>query len=265
MGAFVEKNFSKGFVLDETRLRKIKDTIENRLSQCNPPREILYKVTRGDAYSYETNSIEHVISEDNEDWRAITRLEIFCADVEGFDFKLWFSSSGVNMLISGNDRDFVFLLFSDLRAYIKNEVLVGFGFSRSAELTFVSILMLLAVFYVYYDLSSPLQIVALEKALASSSEIEKLNYIIELTRRKQSTLIPLGFLLFVMALMVFSVGGVWRKIMTIVFPQNVFLFGSAKERSERRKAVLEKVVWVVVVGLIVSLVASYIFSYFQRI
>ena len=51
---------------------------------------------RGDSYAYETNSVEDVIGEDNEDWRAITRLELIASQKGDFDFKLNFSKKGGN-------------------------------------------------------------------------------------------------------------------------------------------------------------------------
>jgi len=130
--AFVEHSFRGGFLLDETRLRKLKDIIENRETRVSDSK-IIYQVYRGDSYSYETESVDDVVNEDNEDWRRITRLDLRIAlpDPEDDDhqgalhFRLSFSyKEGCELRISADDRDRVFLLFSDLRDYIQNEVTV---------------------------------------------------------------------------------------------------------------------------------------------
>jgi hypothetical protein len=70
--AFVEHAFRGGFLLDETRLRKLKDIIESRETRGSDSK-MLYRVYRGDSYSYETASVDDVV---NEDWRRITRLDL---------------------------------------------------------------------------------------------------------------------------------------------------------------------------------------------
>jgi hypothetical protein len=48
-----------------------------------------------------------------DDWRAITRLELIAEQGEAFRFRLTFAKDGVSLFINGDDRDAVFLLFSD--------------------------------------------------------------------------------------------------------------------------------------------------------
>ena len=136
---------------------------------------------RGDSYAYETNSVEDVIGEDNENWRAVTRLELIASQKGDFDFKLNFSKKGVTVEIVGDDRDAVFLLCSDLREYIRNEVLAGHLLSRNTALTMGLFFVLSLLMAFFYNLSMSTQpapdLVA--KALATDNLAEKLNFLIE--------------------------------------------------------------------------------------
>jgi hypothetical protein len=136
---------------------------------------------RGDSYAYETNSVEDVIGEDNENWRAITRLELIASQKGDFDFKLNFSKKGVTVEIVGDDRDAVFLLCSDLREYIRNEVLAGHLLSRNTALTMglFFVLSLLMAFFYNLSLSTQPAPDLVAKALAADNLAEKLNFLIE--------------------------------------------------------------------------------------
>src|SRR3989442_378628 len=126
MSAFVEHAFKRGFILDEATLLKLHELIQARLGESPTTIPLSFTVYRGDSYSYETQSVEDVVNEENEDWRAITRLDLV-AVLQDVEFKLTFSVSdnSPTLRIIGDDRDQVFLLFSDVRDYVTNEVLAG--------------------------------------------------------------------------------------------------------------------------------------------
>src|SRR5687767_6503838 len=115
MAAYVEHKFTRGFLLDEERLRRLRDIIAKRTEHANLP--LTFKVYRGDSYSYETDSLDDVAREDNEDWRKITRLDVLINGKDELSFELTFSKDGAFLKIVGADRDKVFLLFSDIRDY----------------------------------------------------------------------------------------------------------------------------------------------------
>ena len=130
MSAFVEHSFDRGFLLDEPKLRKLHELVAARLSKLQTPIPVRFKVYRGDSDSYETEAVQDVINEDNEDWRAITRLDVTAIVTDVLDFELSFSGKRPSLRIVGDDRDAVFLLFSDVREYMTNEVLAGRGTDR---------------------------------------------------------------------------------------------------------------------------------------
>jgi hypothetical protein len=256
MGAYVEHGFERGFILDEERLRKIHDLIENRISKYPTPLSLRYIVFRGDSFSYQTSSVDDVVNEDNEDWRAITMLELFASEEEGFTFRLTFSKRGVFVRITGDDRDDVFLLFSDLREYIRNEVLSGWRIDRlTARLLglIFTILVLLGALYFYTRVTYDPHLFS--EALSTNDLAKKLNFLIQESARSytggRSILVLTGVLL------VALLGGeglptVWNA----AFPTNLFLFGKRKVTFDKRRRLLANIFWVVIVGLIVSALAG---------
>src|SRR5207245_463553 len=98
-------------------------------------------------------------------------------------FLLSFSSKGCDLRITGADRDNVFLLFSDLRDYIHNEVAVVRGLARSSAKAIGLALMILFmsgfVFLTFYRLgSSHLDEPRVKEILASPDNATKLNFLI---------------------------------------------------------------------------------------
>lgn len=262
MGALVEHKFEKGFILDEQRLRKIKELIEIRLQNHSNPTEIKYRVSRGDAFTYETPSIETVINEDNDDWRAISRLEIIFEETEKLKFELKFSSNGAYIEIIGEDRDAVFLLFSDIKQYITNEVLSKFHIPpKFTKFIPIAIFTIIASIIIYNlnGLGSYTELA--DKAISSNSIEEKLNFLIQDKKLASPSSAAMRWSLALILIPFISLLGVGDWVTKQIAPTNLFLFGSRKEKYERQKGLREKVIWGILVGLAVSLIASYIFQY----
>jgi hypothetical protein len=258
MGAYVDHKFDQGFFLDEERLRKLHDLIASRLAKFERPLTPSYKVFRGDSYSYETDSVGDVAKEDNEDWRAIARLEVVAHDPDVFDFKLSFSDKGLVAEISGDDRDSVFLLFSDLKSYIQDQVLVGRGLSRDVARGITMLLMFITMagflFFGLRNLGADPD--SAQAALDSHDVAEKLDYLIEARSGDKPRASSYGWLFAMMALSVLGISGALEAAWRIAFPSNVFLFGARKVAFERRRAFLGRIFWVVIVGLGVSAAAG---------
>ena len=102
MAAYVEHHFLKGFLLDEEKLRKLVNIINQRLSRSTPPISHKFRVFRADSYSYETDNVEDIINEDNTDWRKITKLQIKALSEKEFEFDLTFSNDGTDIKINGD-------------------------------------------------------------------------------------------------------------------------------------------------------------------
>jgi len=265
MGALVEHDFKLGFSVDEERLRKIHEIVERRVAKYPTPLSLRYKVSRGDSFSYETASVQDVVNEDNDDWRAITRLELFAVPSESYSFRLTFSHERVFLLISGDDRDAVFLLFSDLREYISKEVLVrrrlGGEAGRYISVAGAALVVLAFTSYVLYTLRTDPLLVS--KAIANGDLTAKLNFLIEQMTKYPSAVRALPWMLatfFVVLLAGDRIVPAWNA----VFPTNVFLFGKRKGRFENRQRVLGKIFWAVIVGLLVSAAGGIIVWYITK-
>ena len=157
MGAHVEHRFTRGFLLDEERLRKLVHIVLERLPTDQSPAERLeFKVFRGDAYSYTTSSVEDVLKEDNADWRKITRLDLRSASEKPVMFSLRFDKAGTSLEIDGDDRDVVFVLFSDVREYLREEVNRAVSIPRNATRLLFMLVTILAMVWLLWWMYSRL-------------------------------------------------------------------------------------------------------------
>lgn len=277
MAAFVEHSFERSFLLDEQRLRKIKDIISSRLSNHSPNLKLEYTVYRGDSYSYKTDSIDAVAEEDNEDWKRITRLILSMIGDENFKFSLVFSAKGIELNIEGKDRDEVFLLLSDLRDFIGNEVAIGRVLSSKVEGIFVVVsffgllvvFMFLSFFISSFDPQNNASRVVLsfEPVLQSSDIQAKLNFLIRSLEPPPVTFIPYSFIVFTLfaasmcIYVLIVIYGGFQKLVKLLFPANVFLFGKLKQSFEHRQRIVSNVIWTVIIGLIVSTIGGIITWY----
>jgi hypothetical protein len=279
VGAFVKHEFKKGFLLNEERLRKIHEILRKRLTGIEGPPEPVYKVYRADSFTYTTSVIEDVLNEENSEWQRIESLNVSIRSNEKFKLDLDFRDRTV-VHIEGEDRDLVFLVFSDLRQYLSNEVnVLKFAPWKTVQIAGVVLATIVLGIWFFFALwvyvtKDPSidwkQEVVHARALMEGQDInEKLNWLIETSLPEPETpsairitnwvLIFLAF--FGVGLMGISIAGEqipkFRKIVDkFLFPTNVFLFGRERERYEKTMALRRNLFWVVFVGFIVSIGAG---------
>lgn len=263
MSAYVDHDFKKGFVLDEVRVRKLHEIISTRLAKLNNPPSLELKVYRGDSYVYETSSVDEVLREDNDDWRAITRLEFIAQTDDVFLFVLRFSSRGTTLNIVGDDRDAVFLIFSDIREYLQTSVLSGIPVSRDAIRLIGIIITFAAMVGFLWSIVSSTKPDAprIADALSSSSLAEKMNYIINERALKHFPAFSFAWLALMTLSMIGSISGIFESIWHILFPSNLFLFGQRKVAYDKRRSMLSKVFWGFFVALGVSILAGVVLAW----
>lgn len=258
MSAYVDHDFKKGFVLDEARVRKLHELISTRLAKLNDPPSLALKVYRGDSYVYETSSVDDVLKEDNDDWRAITRLEFIAETEDVILFILRFSSSGTSLHIVGSDRDAVFLIFSDIREYLQTSVLSGTPISRDTiRLIAITIMFVAMVGFLWSLISSVKPDTSRVAEVLSSNDItEKVNYLVKQQTSKHFPTTTLVWLVLMTLSMIGSISGIFEGVWRTLFPTNLFLFGQRKEAHDKRRSLLSKVFWGVFVALGVSILAG---------
>lgn len=262
MSAYVDHTFHKGFILDEARVRKVHDLITSRLAKLDGPPELKIRVFRGDSYVYETSSVDEVLKEDNDDWRAIARLEFFAEVGDVFTFLLRFSSRETSIFMVGDDRDAVFLIFSDVREYLLASVLTGIPVSKDVIRVIGILGMLIGMAGFFWSLIGSIKPdhVGIVNAIADKDILRKINYLIGRGDIKQISLFPFGWVVLMVLSTVGTVSGMFEIAWQLIFPANLFLFGQRKVIYDRRRALLGKVFWGIFVSLAVSVVAGIIIA-----
>lgn len=269
--ARIDFDFKKGFLLEEDDILKINEIIKSRFN--NLPKSILkYRIRRSDLNEYITDNLDVVLKEENCNGQEIVSFTFLAeSDTTGkvyeYDYEYCLSVSfskkeGTNLNISGIDRDLVFLLKSDLKNYLDNNVNKGFVINNKSEFKSKSILALMLLIMLtlvsfLFSISSPET--NIEDILKSLDVNEKLNYIIQKSHDLSSKRINIypyyttGILGLSMLLIFFDL---IPKIITFLFPSNIFYIGKYMKIYDRKISFRNNIFWVVGIGLIVGIVAS---------
>ncbi|MBW4489737.1 MAG: hypothetical protein KME12_18295 [Trichocoleus desertorum ATA4-8-CV12] len=121
MGAYSTYQNTDGFILTEERIQKIHEILTNRGQAINHDCKPKYRVFRSDSFVFDTNDIQVILSEGNSKTQRIEAIQIEMSFEKELSLSLTFSSI-TQLTIGGENRDFVFLIFSDLDRYLRNEV-----------------------------------------------------------------------------------------------------------------------------------------------
>jgi len=265
MAAYVEHRFKRGFLLDEERFRKLNSIIQNRLSKLEPPLKHSFRVYRADSYSYETDKVDDVTKEDNPDWQRITRLQVKAEHKDSLNLDLDFSDDGTFIKMVGDDRDAVFLLFSDLREYLQNEVNTGFRFTETTR-RFLAMLMplffiVVSPIIIMFTLKMPeVDTDKVASLVAEEDLVTKINFLLERSLITQDSIFrkgpALGFIIVMPILFILTITPLGEKVCGFLFPSNLFLFGMQNQKFLRHRHLLANIVWGVIVAFVISLVAG---------
>jgi len=263
MGAYVNKYYSEGFLLKEESLLKIEDIIKRRMSSLEEF-SISYVVYRSDDYFVTYTDVSDVLSEENSKRNAIKSLRIVFKtnDTKG---RLDLDQEEKSLIrLESEDRDLAFLLASDLKDYLKNEVFI-FGKNRLGE---ISQSRILAPFGMALGLLIGLFVFSLEiphrdvsSAIASHSLENKIDFLLSREREipSLSTLMyPVITLMIVGLLFPF-----FLSIFNLMSLRNTFYFGKEIETYDKKKSLREKVIWGVLVSLVVAVAGAYLYDGFK--
>lgn len=256
IGAHVKYKFDKGFLFDEENLRKINDIISKRITDT-----IEYLVSREDSYSYKTINLEDIIIEDNLKWEKINEIEISVGN-EHFLLSLEFNEKGTNLQINGDNRDDVFLLFSELKEYLSNEVctkkITSKFISNAIPIASISILFGILIAQMLISVRVPnIDGYVVSDLLQSTDINEKINYLIQSgTKSNYNT----SNILFVAAAPILFLVMAFRESFTkcifYFYPTNLFLFGKEIDRYKKRLDMRSKLFWIICMGILVSIVGG---------
>ena len=245
------------YILSEENLIKINEIIRSRLKSKNKNIKPEYVIYRNDNFFYTTKNIKEIIKEENTKLQKIKMIHILIDSLNFLNFKLSFDEFDTIIEIEGDDRDFVFLLLTDLKQYLSSEVNIlrrlRNEFLSKNWFLIVSLLMLIGLIYsIYDDLKISKDII--EQITKNKNINEKLNFIIRTNRLLRD--FPLG--LFAIYFLIFPALIFIRTIFRHFFPANIFLFGKEKESFEKMTKLREKILWGIIIAFTISVITGLI-------
>jgi len=269
MGAHVDFEFKRDFMIDEERLRSIHNIIYDRMDKEYKLKPV-YMIYCTDNYVYTTDSIEDILKEENNEFKKITRLKIIPEqNTNNFKFTLEFNSkqtydieATTTLKVEGEDRDFVFLFFSDLKTYLISEV----NTRRKISLKILGLIRILPLFSILIIPSYFLfdnNVFERDIALNTQDINIKLNYIINNIAIKGFSNYRTLYYLLIPVLILISYSESFsitlnKVISQYLYPSNLFLFGKELTRFNKILDLRSKIIWGEIVTLIISVLASLI-------
>ncbi|MBT0110865.1 hypothetical protein [Vibrio alginolyticus] len=274
MNSEYEKTFTQGFVIDETCLRKLREIISNRVKA-----DIVFGVKREDGFSYETENLEELLEKEHSSHVTIRSINIFSTervqhaktmsinlDFAKGDTGVYRFNKGVRLRIEGKNRDIVNLLGDDITTYLQNSIVI----KSNKLLKYFSILIFLVfagslwskIDFTTQGLAVLDPTTELYKSLTDS---EKIDYLVKASiQRDKSTrgiIIPVLLLIFTLFVLMFYETGAISRLKEKFFPKYTFLFNLEAERYKSIQNLKKNVIWVVVVGFLISMISGVVVWY----
>lgn len=266
MSAKVLKKFDRRFELNEESLRRIYSDIKKRIPSENH-KEIVFEVFREDSLVYTTSEIDRIMSEDNDSTRKIKNITIGYADnnlILSINFD---SENGAYFSVTGENRDEVYLLASELKEYIQKEVatLPSPNMPAYKIFSFLSII-LLFIFLAFLANSinlaeDPKKLTAI---LASNDANEKINYLINARDSKQNITKFLSLMFLLPVILIIQLLIPFRKVFNYLYPGNLFLFGKQISIVANRRSTSKNLFWGGIVASFIAISTGYYFFWLAK-
>ena len=265
LSAWVQHSFSRGFALDEGRIRKIHDLICKRLPASGAYPDPRFKVYLADSSSYTTLSVRDILSEDNDEYQRIERITV-SVDDDRLHFLLDFDQGKTDLSIDGVDRDVVFLLYTDLGEYLSSEINTRRRVSSRSvrDATMLAGLCFFALSFLFYVLPEMPARSELASLVGGTDVNAKLNYLLTSTVEVGSLYLPMLGWLFLMLLAISVESRIFRRLVHFFVPSDVFLFGHEIERQAKADKLRSNLMWGVAIALAISLVSGLFVWYLTR-
>jgi len=266
MSAKVSKKFNKKFEINEEGLRRIHSDIRKRLP-TEKQKDIIFEVFREDSLVYRTSELDRVLSENNDSTQKIISINIEYID-ESLDIQLTFHvEDGSKLSVKGEDRDTVFLISSELGEYIQKEVsfLSGASWMGKALIACVALGVLLFIFSSSMKSNAGPDISeALSAALKSTDTNEKLNYIINNIKNKQTPEPRADTILALIVPLVAFFMFPYSSAIRYFFPGNIFLIGKQINIINNRRGFVRNIFWCGIVALAIAMATGYYFFWLSK-
>lgn len=254
MAANVEYKFPGHFEIDEEKLRRVYSIIKKRANNIGDD-NILFSITRLDNLIYITENIDDIINESNDSISKITKIEII-HNTNKLKMSINFNHrDGSSIEVTGDDRDEVFLLSSELKEYISKEIanIKSWWWMNTRNIFSISIVIIALVMAYRFNSIKHLDDNELKTLLNSTDINAKLNHIINTINLTNSSATGVGILFGVVTLLIIVTFLPFDKITSYFFPKNNFLFGKQIEHIRKRRKTNSNIFWVVIVGGALSL------------
>ena len=230
---------------------------------------LVYKVRRNDALQYTTSNIDDILREDNSATQKITALTVASSPTDSLKITLDFDvESPTELQIEGEDRNAVFVLFSDVKNYLQAEINVCRSVATRSFRMFLQLISLLLLTTAALSMVSDFRLstpIASEvsAALGTNDLSRKLNYLIQ--REHYPSVAPIGFLVGLAVLsMIMLFGDQVLAIINSFFPANLFLIGKERDKFDRNTAWRGKLVWGIGIAFAVSFTAGVVVWYLTK-
>lgn len=262
MNAYLKKTFPKGFFLTEENIIKLKDIITRRLEDKGITEPLTFKTYRVDSLVYESPTYDNILQEENSKRNFITKLEFNFKNTV-LILKLAFEKDENTLLnIEATDKDFAYLLFSDIKDYLNTEILRfrAFKFSSSyLQRLYVPIVLLAIIIIFPFAVPKPKLSDADFQQLLNNGSIEsKINYLLQVSHANSNIA---RFQIFMLAVIVIAFMSLtFGNLLDLAYPRNIFYLGKEINRYDRHCSIRSKIMWGVIVAFVIG-VASSLFVY----
>jgi hypothetical protein len=250
----------RGFALGKEHLRTIDQEFKKTLRSLNyagPQSKIIYVIQKSNQTHYSESDLEKLLVEKLEG-DELEQVSVWFRDSMHLDCDLNFSRNGIKLEVEGENKEHVVSLFLPLRECLRDVETMPFTWRRNIRAILV-VLALIAIGWSFFLLLSQPGRPA-QEIVRSQNILEKLNFLIE-ERPELSKLIKLPWPLFPalgLLAIILLFNSKAAKICDYLFPEYIFLFGKEVKRHEKREQIHRYLFWAVIVGLIVSVVGSYL-------
>lgn len=264
MSARVEKRFDQRFELNEESIRRIHSDIRKRTPEENH-KDIIFEVFREDSLVFRTSEIDRILSESNDSTQKIKELQIEYNDAH-LNILLSFSAEdGADLTITGEDRDQVYLISSELKEYIQKEVCHLKAGKFDAKFLLIPIFIFtVSILFIFRSSTPPNNALPIEDVIASTDTNAKLNHLIELASQKSSMDQKsglIGMVPFLFALLIFIPG---QKIFNYLFPGNIFMIGKQVNVITSRRASIKNFFWGGFIAAVIAFGSGYYFLWLAK-
>jgi hypothetical protein len=252
------------FALSGEHLRKLVAIMCRRMPS---DARLSVEVKRVDGWTFRTDNIEQLLSDDRISDEPVARIEIRyltggLLDRSAFKVELKFESEPywrpIDLNLSGPDYDAIHLLASDLRRFIQSNLLlrVPSGWLVSLSLLCVTLLLLALL------PKSPRPALPDVQAALNNPDLQaKLNYLIQLTAHGRQSGAPgmssVGVILVILCSVYYALADNPVGLRHL-YPKNVFLFGSELMRYQSVLRLRRNLFWGFIMAVVASVIAGFI-------